>query len=190
MLKMIGVVHLWSFDINKFSRTYSLIVRFLVYLEKYFFSNFWYFEFSRQVLLPCQQSWSNQNKSDFLNFLQFFEKNEFLHFPFIIEGKPEQFFLRPNVDNISFVQFLAIMESGSSPAPKRGLQDLSKDELIQKCKGLLNLAQKAKQAKDGMFWLLSFIWVCFLSLLFIVFGAGFWRITMGIFTLANLMLCE
>jgi len=46
------------------------------------------------------------------------------------------------------------MESGTSPAPpsssaKRGLQDLSKDELIQKCKGLLNLAQKAKQAKDG-----------------------------------------
>ena len=156
-------------------------------LENYIFLNFWYFEFSRQVLLPCQQSWSNQNKSDFLNFLQFFEKNEFL---FIIEGKPEHPFFRPNVDNISFVQFLAIMESGSSPAPKRGLQDLSKDELIQKCKGLLNLAQKAKQAKDGMFWLLSFIWVCFLSLLFIVFGAGFWRFTMGIFTLANLMLCE
>ena len=52
-----------------------------------------------------------------------------------------------------FWQFLARMDSGTSPAPatKRGLQDLSKDELIQKCKGLLNLAQKAKQAKDGMF---------------------------------------
>ena len=59
------------------------------------------------------------------------------------------------------------MESGTSPAPpssaKRGLQDLSKDELIQKCKGLLNLAQKAKQAKDGMFFELyqnSLLLVC------------------------------
>ena len=59
------------------------------------------------------------------------------------------------------------MESGTSPAPtssasKRGLQDLSKDELIQKCKGLLNLAQKAKQAKDGKISkvLIEFI-VCF-----------------------------
>ena len=39
--------------------------------------------------------------------------------------------------------------AGSNPAQKRGLQDMSKDELIQKCKGLLQIAQKAKAAKDG-----------------------------------------
>ena len=47
------------------------------------------------------------------------------------------------------------MESGTaspSPAVKKGLQELSKEELIQKCKGLLNIAQKAKQAKDGKKW--------------------------------------
>lgn len=34
--------------------------------------------------------------------------------------------------------------------PKKGpLENLSREELIRKCKGLLGLAQKAKQAKDG-----------------------------------------
>ena len=88
------------------------------------------------------------------------------------------------------------MESGTSPAPpssaKRGLQDLSKDELIQKCKGLLNLAQKAKQAKDGMFFELyqnSLLLVCcFLS--YCVRCRFLTAATMGIFTLANVMLCE
>ena len=32
---------------------------------------------------------------------------------------------------------------------KKSLQDMSKEELIQKCKGLLTLAQRAKVAKDG-----------------------------------------
>ena len=50
------------------------------------------------------------------------------------------------------IVFTTEMESGTaSPAApvKKGLQELSKEELIQKCKGLLNIAQKAKQAKDG-----------------------------------------
>ena len=38
--------------------------------------------------------------------------------------------------------------AGSGPV-RRGLQDMSKDELVQKCKGLLAIAQKAKSAKDG-----------------------------------------
>ena len=74
------------------------------------------------------------------------------------------------------------MEAGTSPAPtssasKRGLQDLSKEELVQKCKGLLNLAQKAKQAKDGKIFerfLIDFL--CLLlsfSSLSCVHGAGF-----------------
>jgi hypothetical protein len=32
---------------------------------------------------------------------------------------------------------------------KRVLESLSKEELLQKCRNLLTLAQKAKQAKDG-----------------------------------------
>ena len=40
--------------------------------------------------------------------------------------------------------------AASNPSgAKRGLQDMSKEELIQKCKGLLTIAQKAKAAKDG-----------------------------------------
>lgn len=36
-----------------------------------------------------------------------------------------------------------------SAAKKIVLDDLSKEELIVKCKGLLTIAQKAKQAKSG-----------------------------------------
>ena len=36
--------------------------------------------------------------------------------------------------------------SGKGPTP---LAELSKDELIQRCKKLLQIAQKAKAAKDG-----------------------------------------
>ena len=32
---------------------------------------------------------------------------------------------------------------------KKNMNDLSKEELIDKCKGLLQIAQKAKAAKDG-----------------------------------------
>ena len=38
---------------------------------------------------------------------------------------------------------------GGSGSKKGGLQDMSKEELIQKCKALLALAHKAKAAKDG-----------------------------------------
>ena len=41
--------------------------------------------------------------------------------------------------------------SGSNPNPRKTLQEMSKEELVQKCKGLLTLAQKAKVAKDGEF---------------------------------------
>ena len=45
------------------------------------------------------------------------------------------------------------MESGvtNNSGGKKPLQELSKEELIQKCKNLLALAQKAKSAKDGKF---------------------------------------
>ena len=36
---------------------------------------------------------------------------------------------------------------------KKTLQEMSKEELIQKCKALLALAHKAKAAKDGMCFL-------------------------------------
>ena len=52
--------------------------------------------------------------------------------------------------------------SGSGSGPKRGLQEMSKEELIQKCKALLNLAQKAKSAKDGK---KNRLLVCFLFFL-------------------------
>lgn len=38
---------------------------------------------------------------------------------------------------------------GDSTGPKKALQEMSQDELIKKCKGLLLIAQKAKSAKDG-----------------------------------------
>ena len=37
--------------------------------------------------------------------------------------------------------------------PVKALQDMSKEELVQKCKALLALAHKAKAAKDGMCFL-------------------------------------
>ena len=41
------------------------------------------------------------------------------------------------------------MDSGGGSGAKKALQDMSKEELMQKCKTLLALAQKAKVAKDG-----------------------------------------
>jgi hypothetical protein len=39
---------------------------------------------------------------------------------------------------------------GQQPVvPRKPLTDLSKEELVVKCKGLLQIAQKAKVAKDG-----------------------------------------
>jgi len=38
--------------------------------------------------------------------------------------------------------------SGGSGS-KKSLQEMSKEELVQKCKALLALAHKAKAAKDG-----------------------------------------
>jgi hypothetical protein len=37
----------------------------------------------------------------------------------------------------------------SSQGSKKNLADLSREELLDKCKNLLQLAQKAKAAKDG-----------------------------------------
>ena len=39
--------------------------------------------------------------------------------------------------------------SSSLSSSKKNLSDLTKDELVNKCKSLLLLAQKAKSAKDG-----------------------------------------
>ena len=39
---------------------------------------------------------------------------------------------------------------------KKTLQEMSKEELVQKCKALLALAHKAKAAKDGMWFFYLF----------------------------------
>lgn len=45
---------------------------------------------------------------------------------------------------------LVLLFQGQKTHPqKRPFEDLNKEELIVKCKGLLALAQKAKQAKSG-----------------------------------------
>ncbi len=38
---------------------------------------------------------------------------------------------------------------GQGSGARKSMAEMSKEELIQKCKGLLNIAQKAKAAKDG-----------------------------------------
>ena len=38
---------------------------------------------------------------------------------------------------------------GSGSGTKKALQEMSKDELMQRCRALLALAQKAKMAKEG-----------------------------------------
>lgn len=43
----------------------------------------------------------------------------------------------------------ASSSSSGASAPRRPLSDLDRDELLTKCKGLLQIAQKAKAAKDG-----------------------------------------
>ena len=40
---------------------------------------------------------------------------------------------------------------------KKTLQEMSKEELVQKCKALLALAHKAKASKDGMSFLTFFL---------------------------------
>ena len=42
------------------------------------------------------------------------------------------------------------MFQDSGAAKKASLDDLSREELVTKCKNLLKLAQQAKSAKDGM----------------------------------------
>ena len=39
--------------------------------------------------------------------------------------------------------------ASNGPAAKKTMADMSKEELMAKCKGLLQIAQKAKLAKDG-----------------------------------------
>ena len=40
---------------------------------------------------------------------------------------------------------------GSGSGTKKSLQEMSREELVQKCKTLLAIAHKAKVAKDGKF---------------------------------------
>jgi hypothetical protein len=42
--------------------------------------------------------------------------------------------------------------ASAEKAPKKPLQELTKDELIHKCKGLLVIATRAKTAKDGKYF--------------------------------------
>lgn len=42
------------------------------------------------------------------------------------------------------------MENNSESNKKASLEDLSREDLIKKCKGLLQIAQKAKQTKDAL----------------------------------------
>ncbi len=56
---------------------------------------------------------------------------------------------------------------GQGSGARKSMAEMSKEELIQKCKGLLNIAQKAKAAKDGKStsgFLTSFSWIGFVSL--------------------------
>ena len=47
---------------------------------------------------------------------------------------------------------------GSGSGTKKSLQEMSREELVQKCKTLLAIAHKAKVAKDGKFayWMIAF----------------------------------
>ena len=75
---------------------------------------------------------------------------------------------------------------GSGPGTKKSLQEMSREELVQKCKTLLAIAHKAKVAKDGKFAWLSdcfwfflftfFFWIAFVfddRFTFIFDGSGF-----------------
>jgi hypothetical protein len=39
--------------------------------------------------------------------------------------------------------------NGGNGSVKKAIADMSQEELIEKCKGLIQIAQKAKAAKDG-----------------------------------------
>ncbi len=52
-------------------------------------------------------------------------------------------------DNDDAASVASTTSNASSAQVRKPLKDLSKDDLIAKCKGLLIIAQKAKAAKDG-----------------------------------------
>ena len=64
---------------------------------------------------------------------------------------------------------------GSGPGTKKSLQEMSREELVQKCKTLLAIAHKAKVAKDGKFaWWNDCFWFSYFTffelLLFLMTG--------------------
>jgi hypothetical protein len=50
---------------------------------------------------------------------------------------------------------LSVFQDPDGAQRRNTLEDLNKDDLIKKCKSLLIIAQRAKQAKDGKI----FVWV-------------------------------
>ena len=50
---------------------------------------------------------------------------------------------------------LSVFQDPDGAQRRNTLEDLNKDDLIKKCKSLLIIAQRAKQAKDGNI----FVWV-------------------------------
>ncbi len=60
--------------------------------------------------------------------------------------------MEDNDDAASVVSVSSTTSAASSskpPSARRPMSELSKEELLSKCKGLLQIAQKAKAAKDG-----------------------------------------
>ena len=56
---------------------------------------------------------------------------------------------------------------GSGPGTKKSLQEMSREELLQKCKTLLAIAHKAKVAKDGKFaWWSACFWFSYFTFFF------------------------
>ena len=50
-----------------------------------------------------------------------------------------------------------VSSTGAAGGTKKTLQEMSKEELIQRCRNLLALAQKAKLARDGEQTLFGFV---------------------------------
>lgn len=51
-----------------------------------------------------------------------------------------------------FYYIITIFQDTDGAQKRNSLEDLNKEDLIKKCKSLLVIAQRAKQAKDGKIW--------------------------------------
>jgi hypothetical protein len=51
-----------------------------------------------------------------------------------------------------FCYIITLFQDTDGAQKRNSLEDLNKEDLIKKCKSLLVIAQRAKQAKDGKIW--------------------------------------